>query len=69
MKALRTQKNHQFSNIFSNYSGLHFINRSAGAQRYYIRLPGTDPHMYRAFRMTTLISVTGAIKELALTVP
>lgn len=69
MKALRTQKKHQFSNISSNSSGLHFINRSAGVQRYNIRLPCTDPHMDGTFRMTTVISVTGANEELALTVP
>lgn len=69
MKALRTQKKHQFSNMFSNSSGPSFISKSEGVQRYYIRLPCTGPHKDGTFRMTALISVPGANKELALTVP
>lgn len=69
MKTLRTQKTDKFSNVFSNSSGPHFVNRSKSIQRYYIRLPCTGPHKDRTFRMTILISVTGINKELALTVP
>lgn len=68
MKTLRTQKNHQFSNMVSNSSGPPFINKSEGVQRYYIRLPYTGPHKDGTSRMTALISVTGANEELALTV-
>lgn len=68
MKALRTQKNHWFSNMFSNSSGPPFIKKSEGVQRCYIRCPYTGPHKDGTFRMTALISVTGANEELALTV-
>lgn len=68
MKALRTQKKPQFSNMFSISSGPPFISKSASVQRYYIRLPYTGPHKDGTFIKTALISVTGANEELAQTV-